>query len=85
MDGQKGVVAGRHAEGVPGVAMVGGERHTVVTHRHDSPDLKGTVDATVSTKSYSLDCSSLMLSMHLDTKCNMHMHQLLISVFQKCN
>ncbi|XP_044057412.1 protein GOLM2 isoform X4 [Siniperca chuatsi] len=39
MDGQKSVVAGRHAEGAPGVEMVG-ERHTVATHRHDSPDLK---------------------------------------------
>ncbi|XP_070759868.1 protein GOLM2 isoform X3 [Enoplosus armatus] len=39
MDGQKGVVAGRHAEGAPGVDMVG-ERHTVATRRHDSPDLK---------------------------------------------
>ncbi len=43
MDGQKGAGAGRHAEGAPGVLM-GGERHTVATHRHDSPDLKGTVD-----------------------------------------
>lgn len=49
MDGQKGAVAGRHAEGAPGVEMVG-ERHTVATHRHDSTDLKGTVDVTVSTK-----------------------------------
>ncbi|XP_038558222.1 protein GOLM2 isoform X2 [Micropterus salmoides] len=39
MDGQKNVVAGRHAEGAPGVRMVG-ERHTVATHGHDSPDLK---------------------------------------------
>ncbi|XP_073321257.1 protein GOLM2 isoform X1 [Pagrus major] len=39
MDGQKGVVAGRRAEGAPGVEMVG-ERHTVATRRHDSPDLK---------------------------------------------
>uniref|UniRef100_A0A3Q1G7K2 Protein GOLM2 n=1 Tax=Acanthochromis polyacanthus TaxID=80966 RepID=A0A3Q1G7K2_9TELE len=42
MDGQKGVVAGRHADGAPGVEM-GGERHTVATHRHDrQSDLKGT-------------------------------------------
>lgn len=41
MDGPKGVAAGRHAEGAPGVQMVG-ERHTVATHRHGSPDLKGT-------------------------------------------
>ncbi|XP_035807086.1 protein GOLM2 isoform X4 [Amphiprion ocellaris] len=40
MDGQKGVVAGRHADGAPGVEM-GGERHTVATHRHDrQSDLK---------------------------------------------
>ncbi|XP_041799528.1 protein GOLM2 isoform X4 [Chelmon rostratus] len=39
MDGQKVVVAGRHAQGAPGAEMVG-ERHTVATHRHDSPDLK---------------------------------------------
>ncbi|XP_039990346.1 protein GOLM2 isoform X4 [Xiphias gladius] len=39
MDGQKGVVAGRHADGAPGMDM-GGERHTVATHRHDSADLK---------------------------------------------
>lgn len=43
MDGQKGAVAGRHADGATGVDMVG-ERHIVVTHRHDSPDLKGTVN-----------------------------------------
>ncbi|AWP01498.1 putative protein CASC4 isoform 2 [Scophthalmus maximus] len=39
MDGQNGVVAGRHANGVPGVEMVG-ERHNVVTHQHDGTDLK---------------------------------------------
>ncbi|XP_034384284.1 protein CASC4 isoform X1 [Cyclopterus lumpus] len=39
MDGQKGAVAGIHAEGAPGVDMVG-EHHTVATHRHDSPDSK---------------------------------------------
>ncbi|XP_029311243.1 LOW QUALITY PROTEIN: protein CASC4 [Cottoperca gobio] len=39
MDGQKGAVAGRRTEGAPGAEMVG-ERHTVATHRHDSPDLK---------------------------------------------
>ncbi|XP_074472220.1 protein GOLM2 isoform X1 [Sebastes fasciatus] len=39
LDGQKGAVAGRHADGAPGAEMVG-ERHTVATHRHDSPDLK---------------------------------------------
>ncbi|XP_036950400.1 protein GOLM2 isoform X3 [Acanthopagrus latus] len=39
MDGQKGIVAGRHADGAPG-AELGGERHTVATRRHDSPDLK---------------------------------------------
>ncbi|XP_068446982.1 protein GOLM2 isoform X3 [Clinocottus analis] len=38
-DGQKSAVAGRHAEGAPGVDVVG-ERHTVATHRHDGPDLK---------------------------------------------
>ena len=43
IDGQKGVAAGRHAEGAAGVDAVG-ERHTVATHRHDSPDLKGKVD-----------------------------------------
>lgn len=46
MDGQKGVAAGRHAEGAPGVEVVG-ERHTVATHQHDSPDLKGTVTLTI--------------------------------------
>lgn len=39
LDGQKGAVAGRHADGAPGAEMVG-ERHTVATHRHDTPDLK---------------------------------------------
>ncbi|XP_044206812.1 protein GOLM2 isoform X4 [Thunnus albacares] len=39
MDGQKGVATGRHADGAPGVDLVG-ERHTVATRRHDSPDLK---------------------------------------------
>ncbi|XP_059211839.1 protein GOLM2 isoform X1 [Centropristis striata] len=39
MDGQKGAAAGRHAEGAAGVELAG-ERHTVATHRHDSPDLK---------------------------------------------
>lgn len=40
MDGQKGVVAGRHVDGAPGVE-IGGERHTVATHRHDrQSDLK---------------------------------------------
>ncbi|XP_028999499.1 protein GOLM2 isoform X2 [Betta splendens] len=39
MDGQKGAVAGRRADGAAGGDMVG-ERHVVVTHRHDSPDLK---------------------------------------------
>ncbi|KAF3686502.1 Protein CASC4 Cancer susceptibility candidate gene 4 protein -like protein [Channa argus] len=39
MDGQKGAVAGRRADGAPAVE-IGGERHTVATHRHDSPDLK---------------------------------------------
>lgn len=43
LDGQKGVVAGRHADRAPGVEMVG-ERHTVATHRHNAPDLKGRVD-----------------------------------------
>ncbi|CAB1435805.1 unnamed protein product [Pleuronectes platessa] len=36
---QKGVLAGRHAEGAPGAEMVG-ERHTVATNQHDSDDLK---------------------------------------------
>ncbi|XP_033972005.1 protein CASC4 isoform X1 [Trematomus bernacchii] len=39
MDDQKGAGAGRHTDGAPGEAMVG-ERHTVATHRHDSPVLK---------------------------------------------
>ncbi|XP_040894320.1 protein GOLM2 isoform X5 [Toxotes jaculatrix] len=39
MDSQKGAVASRHADGGPGVEMVG-ERHTVATHQHDSTDLK---------------------------------------------
>ncbi|KAK5915414.1 hypothetical protein CesoFtcFv8_001005 [Champsocephalus esox] len=39
MDGQKGAGAGRHADGAPGEEMVG-ERHTVATHRHDTPVLK---------------------------------------------
>lgn len=43
IDSQKGAVAGRHVEGAQGVEMTG-ERHTVATHRHDNPDLKGTVD-----------------------------------------
>lgn len=47
MDGQKGAVAGRHADRAPGVDMVG-ERHTVATHRHDSPDLKGKLNVMVS-------------------------------------
>lgn len=42
MDGSKGVVVGRHTDGAPGVMMTG-ERHTVATHRHNNPDLKGTV------------------------------------------
>lgn len=42
MDGQKGALVGRHADRAPGVDIVG-ERHTVATHRHDSPDLKGKV------------------------------------------
>ncbi|XP_069380902.1 protein GOLM2 isoform X2 [Paralichthys olivaceus] len=37
--GQKGFVVGKHADGAPGVEMVG-ERHTVATHLHDSNDLK---------------------------------------------
>ncbi|KAM7406057.1 hypothetical protein PAMP_000461 [Pampus punctatissimus] len=36
IDGQKGVAAGRHADGGPGVEL----GHTVATHRHGSPDLK---------------------------------------------
>lgn len=44
MDGQKGIVAGRHADRAPGVEL-GGERHTVATRQHDSPDLKGIDDA----------------------------------------
>lgn len=43
MDGQKGAGAGRHADGAPGEEMVG-ERHTVATHRHDTPVLKGTME-----------------------------------------
>ncbi|XP_053192030.1 protein GOLM2 isoform X4 [Scomber japonicus] len=39
MDGQKGAATGRHADGAPGLELAG-ERHTVATHRHDSPDLK---------------------------------------------
>ncbi|XP_056269390.1 protein GOLM2 isoform X2 [Pseudoliparis swirei] len=39
MDGQKGAVAGLHAEGAAGVDLVG-ERHTVATRQHDSPDSK---------------------------------------------
>ncbi|XP_019722913.1 protein CASC4 isoform X1 [Hippocampus comes] len=39
IDSQKGVVAGRHAEGALGLAPAE-ERHTVATHRRDSPDLK---------------------------------------------
>ncbi|KAJ4947336.1 hypothetical protein JOQ06_009372 [Pogonophryne albipinna] len=39
MDGQKGAGAGRHIDGAPGEEMVG-ERHTVATHRHDTPVLK---------------------------------------------
>ncbi|XP_028258131.1 protein CASC4 isoform X2 [Parambassis ranga] len=40
MDGQKGVLAGRRADGATGVELAG-ERHTVATHRHDrQPDLK---------------------------------------------
>lgn len=42
IDGQKGAAAGRHADRAPGVDIVG-ERHTVATHRHDSPDIKGNV------------------------------------------
>lgn len=44
-------MAGRHAEGVPGVDL-GGEHHTMATHRQDSPDLKGTVAVTLSTRAY---------------------------------
>ncbi|XP_077449457.1 protein GOLM2 isoform X1 [Stigmatopora argus] len=36
-DGQKTVLAGRHAEGAVGLNE---ERHTAATHRRDSPDLK---------------------------------------------
>ncbi|KAF3832707.1 hypothetical protein F7725_026372 [Dissostichus mawsoni] len=39
MDDQKGAGTGRHTDGAPGEEMVG-ERHTVATHRHDSPVLK---------------------------------------------
>ncbi|CAK6969788.1 protein GOLM2 isoform X1 [Scomber scombrus] len=39
MDGQKGVATGRHADGAPGLELAG-ERHTMATHQHDSPDLK---------------------------------------------
>uniref|UniRef100_A0A3Q3XHQ7 Protein GOLM2 n=1 Tax=Mola mola TaxID=94237 RepID=A0A3Q3XHQ7_MOLML len=39
LDGQKGVVAGRLADGAPGVEM-GRERHTVATHHHGNSDLK---------------------------------------------
>ncbi|TKS70218.1 Protein CASC4 [Collichthys lucidus] len=39
IDSHKGVAAGRRAEGAPGVDVVG-ERHMVVTHRHDSTVLK---------------------------------------------
>ncbi|XP_029354003.1 protein CASC4 isoform X2 [Echeneis naucrates] len=39
LEGQKGVVAGRHAARAPVVEMAG-ERHTVATHQHDSADLK---------------------------------------------
>lgn len=51
MDRQKGAVAGRHAEGAPGVEVVG-ERHTVATLRHGSPDLKGTVNMAVNQSFY---------------------------------
>ena len=53
MDGQKGAATGRHADGAPGLELAG-ERHTVATHRHDSPDLKGTVAVTMLTKAYTI-------------------------------
>lgn len=68
IDGQKGAVAGRHAEGAPGVEMVG-ERHTVATRRHDSPDLKGTVDVTVATKAYTVLTVLPYISMLVRAKC----------------
>lgn len=40
LDGQKGVLVGRHVDRGAGVDMAG-ERHTVATHRHNAPDLKG--------------------------------------------
>lgn len=46
LDGQKVVVAGRLAEGAPGVET-GRERHTVATHHHGNTDLKGTLGAMV--------------------------------------
>lgn len=64
MDSQKGVVAGRHADGAPGVEMVG-ERHTVATHQHGNPDLKGTVDVTVSTKVHTV----LTFLTYIDMQC----------------
>ncbi|XP_063737082.1 protein GOLM2 isoform X2 [Eleginops maclovinus] len=39
IDGQKAAGAGRHTDGAP-VGEMAGERHTVATHRHDSPVLK---------------------------------------------
>jgi len=46
-------VAGLHAEGAAGVDLVG-ERHTVATRQHDSPDSKGAVDVIASSKSFML-------------------------------
>lgn len=51
MDGQKDAAAGRPADGVGRVDLVG-ERHTVAAGQHDSLDLKGTVEVNASTKSF---------------------------------
>lgn len=59
MDGQKDAAAGRPADGVGRVDLVG-ERHTVAAGQHDSLDLKGTVEVNASTKSFiALDLWSL--------------------------
>lgn len=60
-------MAGKRAEGAPAVEMVG-ERRTVATLRHGSPDLKGTVDMAVSTKAFTNAVSHI--AVHLQIRCS---------------
>lgn len=71
MDGPKGVVAGRHAEGAPGVEMVR-ERHTVATHQHGSPDLKGTPPCLCCLFCFCSWIKGRMLTSQLLNSCSVH-------------